>query len=47
MGFKPVKECSNCNGIGYKIVRNPSLDPTKDRWVRVFCPKCKGRGFLR
>jgi len=35
------KECPECHGIGFTIVRGKI-----ERWERIKCPKCKGKGFL-
>jgi DnaJ-class molecular chaperone len=42
---QPLKECPSCLGDGYKIEKNP--DPTGDRWIRVSCLRCKGKGYVR
>jgi DnaJ-class molecular chaperone len=51
MSFKSLRECSVCEGKGYKVMKgdevNPSDNPDHLRWVQVRCKRCKGMGYLR
>jgi DnaJ-class molecular chaperone len=45
MGINPLRECMMCKGTGYMIIKHEHN--TSDRWERILCPRCKGRGYIR
>jgi predicted nucleic-acid-binding Zn-ribbon protein len=51
MTLRPLRECPDCKGDGYKIVRGDKVDlilnPDNLRWVRIPCKRCDGGGFVR